>query len=136
MDPKQLKASTYGFARAVMRFCGPFFVNRTRDVAGQLQRSGTGVDANYGSAQEARSPDEFVSKMGQVVDDAKESRGWLQLLSEDPLLKDAPDLPWLVKEADELTRIFAKSYRTARANNLQRKTQERQIPPNRRKARR
>lgn len=121
VTPKELKARTEEFARVVVVFCTPLLdAVRTTDLAGQLLRAGTGLDSNYGSAQLARSPDEFVAKMGQVVDDASESRGWLRLFN-DSKLAGSQHLPWLLREADELTRIFAKSYRTARENNIQRK---------------
>ena len=109
----------------IVAFCEPLLDRvRTRDLAGQLLRSGTGLDSNYGSAQVARSTNEFVAKLGQVVDDASESRGWLRLLN-DSKLANSQELPWLLREADELTRIFAKSYRTAKENNKLRTEEER-----------
>ena len=121
MTPKELKDRTEKFARMVVAFCTPLIEGmRTCDLARQLIRSGTGLDSNYGSAQVARSPDEFVAKLGLVVDDASESLGWLRLFN-DSKLATSQELPWLLQEADELTRIFATSYRTAKKNNKLRK---------------
>jgi four helix bundle protein len=108
----------------VVDLCTPLLERRkTEELADQLLRSGTGLDANYGSAQVARSTDEFVSRMGQVVDDAKESLGWVKLMASSRLFA-SEHLPWLLKEAEELTRIFMSSYRTARSNNERRKAEQ------------
>jgi four helix bundle protein len=124
MTPQELKARTSEFARVAVVFCVPLLEKaQTRELADQLLRSGTGMDSNYGSAQVARSPDEFVARMGQVLDDANESLGWVKLFVSSKLT-NGEHLPWLQKEADELARIFAKSYQTARANNERRKAQE------------
>ena len=121
MTPKELKSRTEKFARVIVAFCTPLLDGtRTCDLARQLIRSGTGLDSNYGSAQAGRSPDEFVAKLGQVVDDASESLGWLRLFH-DSKLATGQELPWLLQEAEELTRIFATSYRTAKKNNKLRK---------------
>ena len=98
---------------------------RNTDLIRQLLKAGTGVSSNYGSAREARSRDEFVAKMGQVVDDVSESCRWLRLFRDSKRFVDQKHFAWLLQESEELTRIFAKSYQTARANNEKRKAEER-----------
>jgi four helix bundle protein len=118
----ELKARTARFARVVVEFCAPLFDKAvTRDIAGQLLRSGTAVDANYGSAQCARSPAEFVAKVGLAMDDANESKGWVELLRDSSVVADSEELQWLAKESLELTKILVKSYGTAKANEERRK---------------
>jgi four helix bundle protein len=125
MTPKELEQRVSEFARVVVLFCMPLIGNNdTEDLVRQLLKSGTGVNANYGSAREARTRDEFVSKLGQVVDDVTESRRWLRLFRDTKLFQDEEHFAWLLGEADELTKIFAKSYRTAKANNERRKAAE------------
>ena len=125
MTPQQLQDRVGEFARVVVLFCAPLIENRkTGDLVRQLLRSGTGVNANYGSAREARSRDEFVAKLGQVVDDATESRRWLGLFKQTKLFESQEHFAWLLAESDELSKIFAKSYRTAKANNERRKAAE------------
>lgn len=114
MTPSELKARTKEFSDRIVVFCKPLLHRLdTRDMADQLMRSGTAVDANYGSAQCARSRREFRSKIGQVLDDAQESHGHLQRLLETELVNKTKEAEWLCNEADELTRIFRSSFQTA-----------------------
>src|SRR5918994_393484 len=100
MTPAELKVRTERLADAIVALCAPLLdMPRARALADQLLRSGTALDANYGSAQRARSNREFVSKLGQALDDASESLGWLRRLSglKPPV---SPQLPTLLHEAD------------------------------------
>ena len=126
MTPKELKDRTDKFSHRIISFCTPLLEDpRTNEMADQLLRSGTAVDANYGSAQRGRSNDEFIAKIGQVLDDASESRGWLEKLQGSGLVRISAVFEWLLKESDELTRIFASSLETARANRERRKRAKR-----------
>lgn len=130
MTPKDLKARTERFADAIVRFCTPLLEDyAVRDVARQLLRCGTAVNANYGSAQRARSHDEFTARIGTVFDEAAESSDWLKRLTANGLAPKSGTLTFLVKESEELTRIFASSYATARTRRaeLRRKPSR---PPN------
>ena len=128
MTPKELKARTARFAREIVIFCTPLLERaRTYDTAKQLLRAGTAVNANYGSAQNARSHDEFTAKIGQVLDDASESRGWLDTLRDTALVPPGGPAKSLWQEADELTRIFAKSYATAKAKQAERRRNKRKL---------
>jgi four helix bundle protein len=125
MSPKELKERTARFARDVTEFCTPLLeVRRAAIIADQLLRAGTAVNANYGSAQCGRSNDEFVAKLGQVVDDANESTGWLELLRDTSVVETTEQLERLVQESLELTKIFARSYNTAKQNQQLRKGTE------------
>ena|SRR5687767_12714757 len=133
MTPKELKARTDLFSRRIIDLCIPLLDDRkTNEIADQLLRSGTAVDANYGSAQEGRSNDEFIAKLGQVLDDASESRGWLEKLRDSNLVPITERLTWLVQESDELTRIFASAYNTARENRERRRAEKRRLRRRRR----
>ena len=126
MNPKELKARTEKFSNDIVDYCAPLLTNvKACDIARQLLRSGTGVDSNYGSAQRARSHKEFTSKIGGVLDDASESLGWLTLLKTTQLVPATPLLNALHRESEELTKIFAKSYATAKAKEEERKPRRR-----------
>jgi len=135
MTPKDLKARTEEFSRCIVRFCTPLLEDRrATDIARQLLRSGTAVDSNYGSAQRGRSHKEFTSRLGTVYDDASESYGWLDLLKASGLAPASDLLTFLHRESDELTRIFAAAYRTARLKEARdredrRKRRSRKPPP-------
>jgi four helix bundle protein len=116
MDPKKLKERTEKFSKDVVTFCAPLLVNvQAKDMARQLLCAGTAVDSNYGSAQRARTHKEFTAKIGVVLDEVSESLGWLTLLKSSKLVPLTEFFRTLHQESDELTRIFAKSYQTAKS---------------------
>lgn len=78
-----------------------------RAIGGQLVRSGTSVGANYRAACRGRSKAEFVAKMGTCEEEADESAYWMEIIIEGGLLKQKQVEP-LLREAEELTRIFAR----------------------------
>ena len=71
---------------------------------------------NYRAARRGRSRAEFIAKLGIVVEEADESAGWLELIAELDLSKNASELAWLRREAEELLAIFASSQKTAKEN--------------------
>ena len=83
-----------------------------RTIAGQLVRAGTSVGSNYRAACRGRSKAEFIAKLGIVEEEADESAYWLELIIEGALL-NAPLVQPLLDEANELTRMTAKSRVTA-----------------------
>lgn len=85
-----------------------------RVIGRQLLRSGTSVAANYRSCHRAKSRADFAAKMATVLEEADETQLWLELLLEGGTLKKG-HLGELMKETDELIRIFSASLRTARS---------------------
>ena len=63
----------------------------------------------------ARSRDEFIAKLGVVVEEADETEGWLEFIERAGIAR-GPELQALKAEAKELVAIFAASHRTAKAN--------------------
>ena len=109
-----LKNRTKAFALRIIKMCGAMPRSIAADVlARQLMRSGTSVAANYRAACRARSPREFVAKMGLIEEEADESALWLELITEAGVLP-APKTSALSEEANELTAIAVASIRTAR----------------------
>ena len=84
-------------------------------VAGQLLRSGTSPLPNHGEAQAAESRRDFIHKLKISLKELKESRWWLRLIQQVPLM-DTERVEPLVGETQELIRIFASSIRTAERN--------------------
>jgi len=89
-------------------------------VARQLAKSAPSVSANYHSAGRARSRDEFIARLGVVVDEADESVHWLTVLR-DGGLAEGEELEWLIAESGELRAIFSASLSTARRNHRRRR---------------
>jgi four helix bundle protein len=86
-----------------------------RALASQIVRSGTSVAANYRAACRAKSPADFISKMGIVEEEADETLFWLELLAESELVT-AAKLTAIKDEANELIAITVASIKTARRN--------------------
>jgi four helix bundle protein len=87
---------------------------RTADmIGGQLLRAGTAAGANYRSACRAKSPADFISKMGTVEEELDESIYWMEMLVKSRLVVEESVKP-LVQEGDELLAITVSSINTAR----------------------
>lgn len=115
---QNLKDRTKVFAAAIVRLVQSLPKGRESWTLGhQLIRSGTSVGANYRAACRARSPKEFVAKLGIVEEEADESIFWLELLEESGLVERAKVDP-LRREANELLAITISSIRTARRARL------------------
>jgi four helix bundle protein len=82
-------------------------------IVRQLTRSSTSVGANYRAACRARSRADFIAKIALVEEEADESGFWLELTRDSGLASSSAVEP-LLREADELTAIFARSTMTAR----------------------
>jgi four helix bundle protein len=137
MNPKavELQARTQRFAEAVIRFCDTLPKDKaTQTIVGQLLDSAGSTDSNYRATCRARSPDEFIAKVGVAAEEADESKGWLELLvkSGRSTIEAAGAL---IQEADELTAIFVKSRITAERNKEERERLQRKARASNRRRR-
>ena len=112
----RLKQRTHAFYVRVIALCEGL-PNRPapRSIAEQLVDSAGSTDSNYRAACRARSKKEFIAKLGLVIEEVDESHGWLEALQA-AKLADPGELASLIKESDELTRIFVASRKTAELN--------------------
>ena len=85
-------------------------------IAGQLLRSGTSPYPNHGEAQAAESSKDFIHKMRICLKELRESERWLKLIQRVPLLNKAELLNVILKETEELIKIFVSSIKTAGKN--------------------
>lgn len=116
MTKTELQQRTKLFALRVMAMVDALPKKRSAEVLGhQLLRSASSVAANYRAACRARSPAEFIAKMGIVEEEADESMAWLELLADSGLIK-RERLISLMNEADQLVAITVASIKTARKN--------------------
>ena len=81
------------------------------------------MGANYRAACRGRSKAEFVAKMGTCEEEADESAYWMELIIDGELLKRNQVEP-LLREAEELTRIFAQSRISASRSLVRAKMQK------------
>lgn len=114
MNNENLKRRTKRFALDVIKLFEDLPKDPTCKALGnQLLRAGTSVGANYRAVCRAKSNADFISKFGNVEEEADESFFWLDLLVEAGKLSLVEAAP-LLQEADELTAIAVSSINTAR----------------------
>jgi four helix bundle protein len=116
MNPNELRERTKQFALSIIKVVEALPNTVTgRAISNQLVRCGTSVGANYRAACRGRSKAEFNSKLHIFLEEADESVFWLEIIKEKNLLSDDKIIS-LLNEAEELTKIFSKSYYTAKQN--------------------
>jgi four helix bundle protein len=89
-------------------------------VAGQLLRSGTAALPNHGEAQAAESAADCVHKMSICLKELREARRWLMLVQKVPLVRTPASVAPVLKETEELIRIFYSSINTAKKRTIRR----------------
>lgn len=113
------------FAIRAVRFCRSLPATwEARRIGGQLIESSTSMAMNYRASTRGRSYREFTAKLGTVVEEADESLGWLELITQLQLANDQ-DQEWLLREARELVAIFGSSYHTARQRQREQRAKNR-----------
>ncbi len=88
-----------------------------KHVQGQIIRSGTAPMAHHAEAGVAESQRDFIHKMKIGLKELRETERWLRLTQRVPLIKPPELAEPLIKENDELIRIFVASIKTARENS-------------------
>ena len=78
------------------------------------------MGAHYRAVCRCRSDADFIAKLGGAIEEADEAGYWLEILVEAAITTSSVAKP-LLREADELTRIFVASRETARRNGRMRK---------------
>ncbi len=117
MKHQNLQIRTKQFALRVIKFCeGLPKDDTTRILARQPLRSGTSVGANYRAACRSKSKPAFISKMGDVLEEADESGYWADLLVDSGKVDQQTAAPLLTK-ATELVAIAISSINTAKRNS-------------------
>jgi four helix bundle protein len=117
MMNNELKNRTKKFALEILKLVEQLPNTQTSRVIGnQILRSSTSVAANYRAACRAKSPKDFIYKMGIVEEESDETLFWLEMIQEAALL-DTENLKYLMNESNELTAIFVSSLKTAKRNH-------------------
>ena len=119
MDSEELKARTKSFAHRCVKVA--LTLPKTdlgRTIRGQLIRCSTSTAANYRAVCLAQSKATFISKLSIVLEECDESWFWLEFILDEQLIS-AERIASLLKEAEELTSIFAAARRTAEKQKKQ-----------------
>jgi len=105
-DKKDLIARAKKFALRIIQLVDALPKTTVGYAIGkQIVRSGTSIAANYRSAQRARSKQEFISKLGIVIEETDETLFWLEIIMESGLI-GKKRIESLYKESEELLSIF------------------------------
>ena len=116
MTKEEMKKRTKQFALRVIHLASALPENAVgRVIANQLIRSATSVGANYRAALRARSTRDFSNKIGVVLEESDESAYWMELIIESKVIPENRVIG-LLREANELTAIFAATHKTTKAN--------------------
>jgi four helix bundle protein len=111
---RELQARTHNFFVRMIRYCEGLPKNdATASIRSQLLDAAGGADSNYRAACRGRSHAEFTAKVGVAAEEADECYGWLLALQSAGYGGRA-ETQYLIDEADQLTRIFTSSQKTAR----------------------
>jgi four helix bundle protein len=117
MNANDIQKRTKTFALRIIRLVEGLSGSRATEIIGkQLLRCGTSVGANYRAARRAKSPADFIAKMGIVEEEADETTYWLELLVESGFLS-RNDIADLLDEANQLVAITVSSIKTARGGS-------------------
>jgi four helix bundle protein len=113
MDREELTERTKKFAHRCVKLAIALPETALgRHIRGQIIRSSTSVAANYRATCLSQSKASFIAKISIVLEEADETAFWLEFIIDEKLLKNNHVEP-LLKEAGELTAIFASSRKTA-----------------------
>jgi len=83
-------------------------------ISNQIIRAGTSVASNYRAACRAKSPKDFISKMGIVEEECDETVFWLEIIDELELSAEIEELKSIMKEANEILSITVASIKTVK----------------------
>lgn len=86
-------------------------------LAGQINKSCHSPALNYGEAQAAESPADFVHKLCVCLKELKECRIGLKIIIKKQLIKPVEKLKPVYVENEELIAIIGKSISTTKKNN-------------------
>jgi len=115
MDKFELQNRTKRLAISVILFSKKFPLNQEgKIISNQIIRSATSVASNYRAACRAKSPKDFISKMGIVEEECDETIFWLEIIEEVQMVREIEDILTLKKEANEILAITVASIKTAR----------------------
>lgn len=120
MDRIVLQRRTKQFHIDIIKLCQNLPRNAAGfEIAKQLIRSAGSVGANYRATVRAKSKADFIYKIQIVLEEADESLYWLEVIRDANLISYSPEMDRLIKEANELTAIFAATDKTAKQNKIQ-----------------
>lgn len=106
------------FAVEVIKACNKLDGSyASQHLSKQLIRSSTSAALNYGEAQSAESPKDFLHKMKLCLKELRESLVNLKIQQGAELIREIDKFDVLIKENNELISTFVVSIRTSQNKN-------------------
>ena len=118
MTKHELEERLINFAANIILFAESYKKNYAGiHLSSQIIRSSTSPALNYGEAQSAESPKDFVHKMGICLKELRETLINLKLAKKAQIISENHSFENLIKEANELISIFVVSIKTSKSNH-------------------
>lgn len=115
MTPRELEDRLIVFAVNIIRLSEGITLSvGGRNLSEQIVRSSSSTALNYGEAQSAESPKDFVHKLGICLKEMRETFINLRIIDGAKLHGDQQLLDQLKTESNELISIFVKSIETSK----------------------
>lgn len=115
MTPRELEDRLINFAVSIIRLSDGIKPSIAgNNLSGQIVRSSSSIALNYGEAQSAESPKDFVHKLGIWLKEVRETFINLRIIDRACLYGDQQFLHSLKTESNELISIFVKSIETSK----------------------
>ncbi len=115
MDKFDLQNRTKQMAINVILLTKKFpFCQEGKVISNQMIRSATSVASNYRASCRAKSPKDFISKMGIVEEECDETIFWLELTEELQMISEIGELTHIKKEAGEILSVTVASIKTVK----------------------
>jgi four helix bundle protein len=119
MTREELEDRLIDFAVQILKICQTLPKSQGGSIlSAQMVRSGTSPALNYGEAQSAESPKDFLHKMQIVLKELRENLICLKIIQRSGFIRQTETLASAVKENNELIAIFVKSIQTSK-NRIQ-----------------
>ena len=110
MKYNELIIRTKGYSLNVVRFVRTLKIPRDEYfLKNQIMRSATSIACNYRAVCRAQTNKAFISKMSIVIEETDETLFWMEVIQEIYPGHDQPESILLIKEGNELLKIFVSS---------------------------
>ena len=107
-----IKHRCYGFSKSIVLFLNKYEFKRVHSpIIDQLLRSATSIGANVIEGKSGNSKKNLISYFSIALRSANETKYWLCLIR-DTMQVEKAEVNGLIKEADEISKIIAKSILT------------------------
>lgn len=110
-----IQKKSYAFALKIIGLYQELKDSKNYELASQILRSGTSIGANVEEALGGQSRRDFASKLHISYKEARETRYWLNLLTDSSILNSSITKP-LKSDCEEILKILSSILTTTKSN--------------------